>query len=114
MGQRLCLLPRRGWSRTGHQIGLADGCEDGGKLGRGDMDGQSTLGTSLRPQAYVAQATGIRQAGVPAGTCNPNVGGHGMLVPCWAGSGCLGCLKGGGMRVSYSSPSRRNLQCGAQ
>lgn len=31
-GQRLCLLPRRGWSRTGHKIGLADVCEDGGKL----------------------------------------------------------------------------------
>lgn len=48
-----------------------------------------TLGTSHRPQSYVAQATGIRQAGAPAGTCNPSVGGHGMLAPCWAGSGCL-------------------------
>lgn len=26
----------------------------------------------------------------------------------------LGGLEGGGMRVSYSSPSRMNLQCGAQ
>lgn len=57
-----------------------------------------TLGRSHRPQSYVAQATGIRQAGAPAGTCNQ--------ARVWDAGAQLGLAVG--MRVSYSSPFRRN------
>lgn len=45
-----------------------------------------TLGRSHRPQFYVAQATGIRQAGAAAGTYNPGMG-MGRWRPAGAGSG---------------------------
>lgn len=61
--------------------GLANGCEDG----RGSWGEETrmvhTLGKSHRPRSDVAQATGIRQAGVPTGPATKC--GHGMLAPIW-------------------------------
>lgn len=86
---------------------LADSREDGRRSREEETRMVHTLDRSHRPRSYVAQATGIRQAGVPAGTCNPSVGvGAGAQLG-------LAVDASQGLRVSYSSPLGGSRQGGA-
>lgn len=81
--------------------GLANGCEDG----RGSWGEETrmvhTLGKSHRPRSVVAQATGIRQAGVPTGPATQ--------MWAWDAGAHLGLAVDAAQRprVRYSSPFRR-------
>lgn len=98
----VCAAQAENGARRDTKLGQADAVKTE-ELGRRDTDGHM-LGRGPRPQSCVAQDTGIRQAGSPAGTCNPSVGvGVGRWHPAGAGSGRFP-----GVRVSYSSPFRRN------